>query len=133
MEIETPENLKKNSLDRAAKKLHLATAFGYRGAEAKKVLDEIYGEEPFRESTVVFDPELIAGTSTKYVIDTRVVGVHNKTAKIWVSGFGDAAIFEDRNCGWFLHLEGSHEAIFMGIEKPELKEGDKIKITIEKA
>lgn len=69
----------------------------------------------------------------KYIIETMVTGLLNKSKKKYVSGIGKNAVFDDEPLGWFLHLEGSHEVIFMGIEKPELKDGDKIRITIEKA
>jgi hypothetical protein len=34
---------------------------------------------------------------------------------------------------WFLLTDGSHEAIYIGDTKPDLKDGDKINIILEKA
>jgi hypothetical protein len=41
-------------------------------------------------------------------------------------------MFELPNNGWFIHLEGSRESLFLGAEKPPFEVGDLIKISIEK-
>jgi len=34
--------------------------------------------------------------------------------------------------GWFAFFEGSHESIRLGNERPDMNEGDHVKITIER-
>jgi len=69
----------------------------------------------------------------KYVIATTVIGVNEEHRKVWVSGIGKETVFREHSLGWFVHLDGSDEAICLGAERPVLKVGDAIKITIEKA
>lgn len=68
----------------------------------------------------------------RYVINTNVVRVFDKHERKYVSGTGYEALFENVFVGWYMALEGSHEALFMGMIKPTWKPGDKIKITLEK-
>lgn len=70
--------------------------------------------------------------TTKYTINTSVVDVIKKSKKCWVSGLGKDAVFEEFPLGWFLHLKGSNEAVFLGDEEPGFKQGDKVRITIER-
>ena len=37
-----------------------------------------------------------------------------------------------RPAGWFVNFEHSHEALFMGHERPSLEPGDQVKITFER-
>lgn len=53
-------------------------------------------------------------TKTRYIISTNVIG----TRKV-----GEA---------WFILFEGSQEWLGLGKEEPELKKGDRVKITISK-
>ena len=69
----------------------------------------------------------------KYVVKTTVIGVNEQYRKVWQSGIGNETVFREHSLGWFLHLEGSNEAICLGTERPIFKVGDEIKITIEKA
>ena len=41
-------------------------------------------------------------------------------------------MYEYAETGWFVHFEGSRESIFLGKEKPDLEEGDLIRIGIER-
>lgn len=71
-------------------------------------------------------------TSTRYTIPTRAVDVFEKTDRVYASGLGDKANFVEVSRGWFVLLEGSWEALYLGPEKPGLVAGDKVKITLEK-
>lgn len=37
-----------------------------------------------------------------------------------------------KSLGWWIHFEGSGEAFYISDEEPDLKAGDKVKITLEK-
>jgi hypothetical protein len=65
-------------------------------------------------------------------IETPVIKVWEQIDKVHVSGIGNAALFEDRSRGWFVQFKGSYEAIFFGTEKPDIAEGDWMKISFEK-
>jgi hypothetical protein len=65
-----------------------------------------------------------------YVIHTRVLKISEKKTQEYVSGYGKDAVFRTVSLGWFLLAEGFGEAICLGPNKPNLSEGDKIKITI---
>ena len=68
-----------------------------------------------------------------YIIKTRVCNVEHRSQRLHVGGFGQDAVFRTEAIGWFVHFEGSWEAIFLGKEKPSLVSGDHIEIKIQKA
>lgn len=68
----------------------------------------------------------------RYVINSQVVRIERRNRKIWVSGSGDNTIFLEQDLGWWLLMTNSHEAIYLGEEQPDLKDDDKIRITLEK-
>lgn len=68
----------------------------------------------------------------RIIIPTTITAIEEHKQQDYVSGVGDSATFKERSLGWFLFLQGSHEAIHVGMEKPDLRVGDKMKITIEK-
>lgn len=70
---------------------------------------------------------------TRYVIsDARAIRIEKRSRQIYVSGIGKDAIFHTQDLGWWLLITGSHEAIFLGEEQPDIQEGDKIRITLER-
>jgi hypothetical protein len=71
-------------------------------------------------------------TIETYVIHTRVLKISEKKTQEYVSGYGKDAVFHTASLGWFLLAEGFGEAICLGPNKPNLSEGDKIKITIRR-
>lgn len=80
------------------------------------------------ESTeIIPPPETIV-----YTIKTRVCNVEHRSERLHVGGFGQDATFRTAPIGWFVHFEGSWEAIYLGTEKPDLKSGDPIQIQIRK-
>ncbi len=50
----------------------------------------------------------------------------------YISGVGNTATFNKVSLGWFIHLRGSYEALYIGNERPELLQGDKVTISIIK-
>lgn len=68
----------------------------------------------------------------RFAIPTTITAIEERKDRRYLSGIGDEAVFTDISLGWFLFLTGSHEAIHVGMEKPDLRVGDKMKITIEK-
>lgn len=69
---------------------------------------------------------------TRYVVHSTVLKVEERKAKLYVSGVGGDAIFNEVSRGWFVWLDGSFEAIHLGLEKPEFEKGDKVKVTFER-
>jgi hypothetical protein len=67
----------------------------------------------------------------KLSFGASVQSVEEKFTKIWVSGFGSDAKFEDQSSGWYICLVGSHEALFAGFDKPPVKVGEYARVTIE--
>lgn len=68
----------------------------------------------------------------RYIIPATVSNVEEHFVPQYLGGIGDAAQFRDVSHGWFVYLEGSHEALGLGAERPALAKGDKVKITVEK-
>lgn len=74
-----------------------------------------------------------AEAKVRYVIHSTVKEVERLDRDVYCGGLGKDAIYAKENLGWFLWLEGSHEKIFLDRDsKPDVKVGDKIRITIEK-
>lgn len=69
----------------------------------------------------------------KYIIQTKVTEVREIFTRKWLSGYGSDAIFEQISRGWFVYFQGSYEALCVGTSQPDLKQGDPILISIEKA
>jgi hypothetical protein len=62
---------------------------------------------------------------------TKVIKLEERTRQIWVSGFGENAVFRSINLGWFMHLDGSREALYVGEFKPlDLGVGDEVLVSI---
>lgn len=70
---------------------------------------------------------------TSYVFSSTVASVSERTRKEYVFGSGKEAVFRDEPLGWFVALEGSHEALWVGTERPDLRPGDRVKISIQAA
>lgn len=67
-----------------------------------------------------------------HVLYSRVVAVTQEKKKRWVSGHGNETVFDEVDMGYYLHLEGLHEKLFMGFDKPAYGPGDHMKITFER-
>lgn len=70
----------------------------------------------------------------KIIIQTSVIAINEKLKDKYIGGIGSDAKFERVHVGWYMHLDGSYESLFVGHERPtNIKEGDIVNITIEKA
>jgi hypothetical protein len=67
-----------------------------------------------------------------YVVFATVKAVHEGTEVVGVGFQGGKASFARKSIGWFVNFEHSHEALFLGNEKPVLSAGDRVKITFER-
>jgi hypothetical protein len=67
-----------------------------------------------------------------YTIPTTVIDIEQRFARLHVSGHGPDAIFKNLPVGWFIHLAGSGEALYLGQEKPDFKTGDPVIIQIRR-
>ena len=67
-----------------------------------------------------------------YIIHSTVVSVTSEERVARGHMVNGEPVFDREKLGWFLLLLGSHEKLFLGWEKPELKTGDKVRITIAK-
>ena len=67
-----------------------------------------------------------------YAFPTKVVKVFRHQPIIRSYKVVDEVHNITEDCGWFVRLEGSYESLFLGMEEPELKAGDRIKVTLEK-
>jgi hypothetical protein len=67
-----------------------------------------------------------------YVVLATVKAVHEGTEVVGVGFDGGKATFARKSCGWFVNFEHSHEALYLGEEKPALEPGDRVKITFER-
>jgi len=69
---------------------------------------------------------------TSYVFYSTVADVEHRFKRMHVAGYGPDAIFKTQPIGWFVHLAGSTESIYVGQDEPFLKVGDTVKVTIGK-
>jgi hypothetical protein len=69
---------------------------------------------------------------TNYVVMATVKAVHEGTEVVGVGFEGGHVQFARRSCGWYVNFEHSHEALYLGDEKPALEPGDRVKITFER-
>lgn len=67
---------------------------------------------------------------------TDVVKVERKQARryqpgTWTSAKGEVQVeYQMVDLGYYLHLRGSHEALYIGEEEPEFHVGDRVSVTI---
>lgn len=76
--------------------------------------------------------ESVESKVTTYTIHSRVVNTFEKKTPQYRGGIGSEAAFVDVSRGWFVHLEGSWEALYLGQDKPDLAAGDEVVIQIRK-
>lgn len=60
-----------------------------------------------------------------YIFYTRVAKIEQRKQLIRVDKDGT---IHERDLGWFILYEGSHEMLFLGTEKPSFEVGDEIEI-----
>lgn len=71
--------------------------------------------------------------SVKYVYVRTIKKIEERHARQWVSGAGADTKFERKSVGWYATFVEEPSAIFLGREQPNLKDGDKVKFTLERA
>ncbi len=67
-----------------------------------------------------------------YVFTFRIFSIVERFKQVHVSGAGKDALFRQESLGWFICLEPGFYMLGIGPEKPEFREGDQIKLTMEK-
>lgn len=70
--------------------------------------------------------------STKFVMHDRVRKIDHKAARRWLGGAGNDAKFEDGSAGYWAVFESCPASIFLGTSVPTLREGDRVRLTLEK-
>lgn len=67
-----------------------------------------------------------------YVFKSRIIDVTNerRIKSTTIKDLSGEYTTEIQELGWFISIEGSHEKLFVGFEKPHFKPQDKIKIAI---
>ncbi len=70
-------------------------------------------------------------TINKIKFGAKLKRIEERFRDKWLRGHGEEAKFEKISTGWFIHLEGSWESLFVGYEKPDFNVGDYVIITIE--
>jgi len=68
---------------------------------------------------------------TRYKIMTSVRSIEEVEQIVRAHKKGDDVILEKENMGWYVCFEGSWERMYLGNEKPALKIGQKVMITVE--
>lgn len=68
---------------------------------------------------------------TRYVFHSRVQSVGERERVVRGYKEADQTVTITEPLGWFVHLEGSQEALFVGYEKPPFQKGQTVKVTIE--
>ncbi|HEX4919749.1 MAG TPA: hypothetical protein VFV92_03315 [Candidatus Bathyarchaeia archaeon] len=68
----------------------------------------------------------------RYVFYSRVEQVSERFRRIWREGVGDKATYENASLGWYCHMRGSYEGLYVGDTEPDFKAGDLIRITIQR-
>lgn len=63
-------------------------------------------------------------------IKAKVTSVVERFHRIYTGGIGAEASFEEASLGWFIIMEGSWEALYVGTTKPRVKVGDTATIRI---
>lgn len=67
----------------------------------------------------------------RYTIPTRVRAVEQLRRICRVNKVGDEVVSQEEVLGWFVLLEGSHEHLFLGMERPSLEPGQRVNVIIE--
>ncbi len=68
----------------------------------------------------------------KYVMRDTIIKVEERVAKKWVRGSGNDAVFEDNSEGWYAVFRSCPASMHLGTDEPELKAGDRVRLTLEK-
>jgi hypothetical protein len=64
--------------------------------------------------------------------NSKIEKLEQRSYKVWIKGHGRDAVFEDIPIGWFMHIQGSGEALYVGDSKPDMNVGDAVVLSISK-
>lgn len=67
----------------------------------------------------------------RFLIKTKVLKIEELFDERYVKGVGKDVVFAKTSKGFFVLFEGSYEKLYLGMERPELQEGDRVRIIIE--
>lgn len=65
----------------------------------------------------------------------HVSRIEERHQRVYVSGYGDTALFDNESLGWFAVFLENNLAIKVGLPNeppPDLKSGDQIRMTLER-
>ena len=68
----------------------------------------------------------------RYKFNTKVLRVERKNRIIRAVKIGDEIVTTPQDMGWYVHLEGSWESLYLGFEQPDLVAGDVVTVILEK-
>jgi hypothetical protein len=73
--------------------------------------------------------------STGYSFRTRIITIkehfESKNWRLEVQGDGSKLpVCDEKSIGWYIKLEGSWESMYVGLEKPDLAEGQAVTVSI---
>lgn len=69
----------------------------------------------------------------RYVMHDVIVKVEQKISKKWLRGVGKDAEYADKTEGWYATFKSCPASMYLGVEEPSLRAGDRVKITLEQA
>lgn len=75
-------------------------------------------------------PEL--AERVRYTVQAKIVYIEEHFRPRYIAGIGKDATFDQESLGWFILLDGSHEAIQVGRDKPDWKKGETVRISFER-
>lgn len=53
------------------------------------------------------------------VFKAKILCCYERFKPKWVSGYGESTVFEQVSLGWYIHLDGSNELLFVGNTDPK--------------
>lgn len=68
----------------------------------------------------------------KLVFSATITRVFENKVRKHVSGSGPEAVFATDSAGWYVRIS-NEISLFCGMEKPDLNEGDKVTITLQRS
>ena len=70
---------------------------------------------------------------TRFIIPTKVKKLEQRSRAVRVRRLPgqEDPVVDREDLGWFLVVEGGQASFFLGLERPDLKEGEAINVIIE--
>lgn len=70
--------------------------------------------------------------STRFVYLRTIKKIEHRVVKRWLSGTGPDAKFAEDSLGWYALFKEDPVAMYLGTIEPDMKEGDRFRVTAEK-